>query len=140
MTRVSVDTAQGPESGPARESFRDLLGQLAGNSVALLRDEIELAKQGVQGRVRCALRGLVTMVIGVVVAQAALLALCAAVVIGLAPRLGLGNSTLIVGIGLAVIGGVVGFIGLQQLRETNLKPRKTSQALKEGQEWSKESA
>jgi hypothetical protein len=105
-----------------RESFRDLLGQLAGHSVALLRDEIELAKQAVQGRVQGALGGLVTVVIGVIVAQAALLALCAAAVIGLAPRLGLGISTLIVGTGLAVIGGVVGFIGLQQLKQTDLTP------------------
>ena len=137
---MSVDTAQGLESGRTRESFRDLLGQLAGHSVALLRDEIELAKQEVQGRVQGALGGLVTVVIGVIVAQAALLALCAAAVIGLAPRLGWGNSTLIVATGLAVISGVVGFIGVQHLRETALKARKTFQALKGDQEWSKESA
>jgi uncharacterized membrane protein YqjE len=137
---MSVDTAQAQESGRTRESFRDLLGQLAGHSVALFRDEIELAKQEVQGGVQCALGGLVTVVIGVILAQAALLALCAAAVIGLAPRLGLGNSTLIVGTGLAVIGGVVGFIGLQRLRATDLKPRKTFQALTGDQEWSKESA
>jgi hypothetical protein len=125
MTQVSVDTAQARESGRTHESFRDLLGQLAGHSVALLQDEIDLAKQEVQGRVQCALGGLVTVVIGVIVVQAGLLALCAAAVIGLAPRLGLGNSTLIVGTGLAVIGGVVGFIGLHRPRETDLKPRKT---------------
>ncbi len=137
---MSGDTAQAPEPGQARESFRDLLGQLAGHSVALLGDEIELAKQDVQARVQGALGGLVTVVIGVLVVQAALLALCAAAVIGLAPRLGLGNSTLIVGTGLAVIGSVVGFIGLQQLKATDLKPRKTGEALKGDREWSKESA
>ncbi len=137
---MSVDTAQGLESGRTRESFRDLLGQLAGNSVALLRDEVELAKQEVQGKVQGALGGLVTVVIGVIVAQAALLALCAAAVIGLAPSLGLGNSTLLVGTGLAVIGGVVGFIGLQRLRETDLKPRKTFQVLKGDEECSNGSA
>jgi hypothetical protein len=136
---MSGDTAQAPESGRASESFRDLLGQLAGHSVALLRDEIELAKQAVQGRVQGALGGLVTVVIGVIVAQAALLALCAAAVIGLAPRLGLGISTLIVGTGLAVISGVVGFIGLQQLKQTDLTPRKTLQRSKRGREWSNES-
>ena len=136
---MSGDTAQARESGRTRESFRDLLGQLAGNLVALLRYEIERAKQEVQGRVQRALGGLVTVVIGVIVAQAALLALCAAAVIGLAPRLGLGTSTLIVGTGLAVIGGVIGFIGLQRLRETALTPRKTVAAFKEDQEWSNQS-
>ena len=131
---MSVDTAQVREPERTRDSFRDLLGQLAGNSVALLRDEIELAKQEVQDRVQCALGGLVRVVIGVIVAQAALLVFCAAAVIGLAPRLGLGNSTLIVGTTLAVIGGVVGFIGLQKLRETDLNPRKAFQALKGDQE------
>ncbi len=128
MTRMSVDTSQAQESGRTRESFRDLLGQLARTSVALLRDEIDLAKLEVQDRVRCALGGLATVVIGVIVAQTAALALGAAAVIGLAPRLGLGTSTLIVGIGLAVIGGVVGFIGVRQLTDTDLIPRKTVQA------------
>jgi uncharacterized membrane protein YqjE len=122
---MSVDTSQARESRHTRESFRDLLGELAGTSVALLRDEIDLAKLEVQGRVQCALGGLVTVVIGVIVAQAALLALGAAAVIGLTPRLGMGTSTLIVGTGLAVIGGVVGFIGVRQLRDTDLTPRKT---------------
>ena len=137
---MSVDTAQKPESGRARESFRDLLGQLAGHSVGLLRNEIELAKQELQGKLQRFLGGLVTVAIGVIVAQAALLTLCAAAVIGLIPSLGLGGSTLIVGTGLAVIAGVVGFVGVQQLRETYLKPRKTFQALKEDQEWSNRSA
>jgi len=137
---MSGDTAQAPESGRARESFRDLLGQLAGHSVALLRDEIELAKQEMQGKVEYVFGGLVTIVIGVIVVQAALLALCAAAVIGLAPRLGLGISTLVVGTGLAVIGGFGGFVGWQKLRQTDLKPRKTLQGLKGGREWSKESA
>jgi uncharacterized membrane protein YqjE len=140
MTRMSGDTAQAPESGRVRESFRDLLGQLAGHSVALLRDAIELAKQEMQGKVECVFGRLVTIVIGVVVVQAALLALCAAAVIGLTPRLGLGISTLVVGTGLAVIGGIVGFVGLQQLKQMDLKPRKTLQSLKGEQEWSKESA
>lgn len=131
---MSVDTAQARESGRTRESFRDLLGQLAGTSVALLRDEIDLAKLEVQGRVQCALGGLVTVAIGVIVAQAALLALGAAVVIGLTPRLGLGISTLIVGTGLAVIGGVVGFIGVRQLRETDRIPRETVPAFTGDQE------
>lgn len=137
---MSGDTAQEPESGRARESVRELLGQLAGHSVTLLRDEIELAKQEMQGKVAGVFGGLVTMVIGVIVVQAALLTLGAAAVIGLAPRLGLGMSILVVGTGLAVIGGFVGFVGLQQLKHTDLKPRKTLQSLKGGQEWSKESA
>jgi uncharacterized membrane protein YqjE len=136
---MSRDTAQALESERPRESFRDLFGRLADNSVALLRDEIELAKQEMQGKVECVLGGLVTIAIGVIVVQAALLTLCAAAVIGLAPRLGLGSSTLVVGTGLAVIGGVVAFIGSRQLGQTGFKPRKMLQRLQGGPEWSNES-
>jgi len=137
---MSGDTAPGPESGQARDSLRGLLRQLAGRSAAVLRDELELSTQEVQGRVQGALGGLVTVGIGVLVVQAAVLALGAAAVIGLAPRWGWGMAALLVGTGLAVIGGVVGFIGWQQLHRMELTPRTTLQRLKGGQAWSNESA
>jgi len=129
---MSGDTIQGPELGRARDSLRGLLGQLAGRSAAVLRDEIELGTQEVQGRVQGALGGLVAVGIGVLVVQAAVLALGAAAVIGLAPRWGWGMAALIVGTGLAVLGGVVGYIGWQRLNPMDLMPRTTLQRLKGG--------
>lgn len=137
---MTGDTDQTQESRAARDSFRGLLEQLAGHAAALLRDEIDLAKQTVQSRVRRAVGGLATMVLGVIVAQAALLALCTAAVIGLAPRWGWGTSAFIVGIGLAVLGGVMGFIGVRQLSARHHTPQQTLQRAKGGHEWLNESA
>jgi hypothetical protein len=66
---MSVDTTQAEDTGRARDSFRALLGQLVSQSVALFQDEIDLAaKHEVRRTVQGTLGGLVTVVIGVIVA------------------------------------------------------------------------
>ncbi len=126
------------ESGRVRKSFGELLSQLASYSVGLFRDEMELAKQEMLKKLKMFQVGLVMIVIGAIIGQIALIILCIAAVIGLAAFLGFGMSTLIIGSGLALIGGVVALSGLRQIRQTNFKPEKTIQTLKENKEWLKE--
>ena len=66
-----------------RESFTELLGQLANNSAAVVHDEIELVIQGIREKVRAVRSGVLTVATGAVVSFAAFLSLCAALVIGL---------------------------------------------------------
>ncbi len=121
-----------------RESFGELLSQLANHSASLVRDEIELAKQEMREKLHTLSRGAITLVIGVALAWMALLALCAAVVIALSTYIGPGIAALVTGLGLAVIGGVIAFVGFRQLKKTGLKPEKSIRSLKEDKEWLKE--
>ncbi len=121
-----------------RESFGELLGQLAGHSAALVRDEIELARQETREKLRSLSSGAITLGVGVALVWMALLTLCAALVVGLSAHMGPGLAALATGLGLAVIGGAIGFVGFHRLKKTGLTPKKTIRSLKENKEWLKE--
>jgi uncharacterized membrane protein YqjE len=132
MNRVTA------EPGAERKSFGKLLSQLSSDSVALLRDEMELAKQEMREKVKTLLSGLMALAIGAMIGQIAAIILCAAAVIKLAEFIGFGISALIIGVGLSLLALIVILSGLRKIRQTNLKPEKTIQNLKDGKEWLKE--
>ena len=104
-----------------RESFTELLGQLASDSAAMVHDEIELLIQRIREKVR-ALRGGVLMVaIGAVISFAAFMSLCAALIIGLASYMAPVIAALITAAALALIAIVMALIGYRQLKKANLK-------------------
>jgi len=121
-----------------RESFGELLGDLANNSAALVRDEIELARQEMTEKVSELRSGATTAAIGLAIGFVALLTLTAAAVIGLAQLVGAGYSALIIGAALAIIGAITASAGLSQVKRTRLKPRQTIETLEENKEWLKE--
>jgi hypothetical protein len=127
-----------PDMGEGRESFGELLGQLANNSAALVRDEIALAKQEMSEKVSSFRSGVVTTAIGGVVALLGVLALIAAAIIGLAHYMDAGLAALIVGAVLALVGGIIAMTGIGRLKQTSLKPEQTMETLEEDKEWLKE--
>jgi VIT1/CCC1 family predicted Fe2+/Mn2+ transporter len=104
-----------------RESFTELLGQLANNSAAVVHDEIELVIQGIREKVRAVRSGVLTVATGAVVSFAAFLSLCAALIIGLTSYMAPVIAALVTGAALALIGVVIAFIGFKQLKKTILK-------------------
>lgn len=135
---VNNDIQRQEDTEAGRESFGELLGQLANNSASLVRDEIALAKQEMSEKVNSFRSGVVTTVIGGVVALLGVLALIAAAIIGLAHYMDAGLSALIVGGVLAIIGGAVALTGIGHLKQTSLKPKQTIKSLEEDKEWLKE--
>lgn len=127
-----------PEIVDQRESFGELLTQLANNSAALVRDELDLAKQEMREKAVSFKSGVVTIALGATVAYFGLLALVAAAIIGLAYYVGAGWSALIVGALLAIVGGITAMSGIGKLKRTNLKPEQTIETLEEDKEWLKE--
>ncbi len=104
-----------------RESFPELLGQLASNSAAVVHDEIELVIQGVREKTRAVRSGVVTVATGAAVGFAAFLSLCAACIIGLTSYMAPVTAALVTGGVLAFIGVVIVFIGFRQLKKSILK-------------------
>ncbi|HYP25976.1 MAG TPA: phage holin family protein [Blastocatellia bacterium] len=121
-----------------RESFGVLLGQLANDSAALVRDEIALAKQEMTEKVSAFKSGVVVLVAGAVIGLLAVLTLLAAAVIGLGNIIGPGYSALLIGVVLAVVAGIICAMGMRRLKETSLKPEQTIETLEEDKEWLKE--
>lgn len=135
---VNRDVERRTDMSEQRESFGELLGQLANNSAALVRDEIALAKQELSEKVSSFRSGVITTAVGGVVALLGVLALIAAAIIGLAHYMDAGLAALIVGVVLALIGGMIAFSGIGRLKRTSLKPEKTIETLEEDKEWLKE--
>ena len=121
-----------------RESFGELISELATNSSALVRDEIELAKQEMREKLNSFRAGVVTLAISGVVLLVGTLTLIAAAVIGLGHLIGPGWAALVIGGVLALVGGIAAMVGLGQLRRTSLKPEQTIETLQEDKEWLKE--
>lgn len=127
-----------PDAGLRRESFGELLSQLASNSAALVRDELELARTEVSEKIVVVRSGIVIVAAGALVALVAILTLTAAAVIGLSNYVGAGKSALIIGGGLAIIGSTTTVVGLGRIKHTSLKPAQTIESLEEDKEWLKE--
>ena len=106
------------EPATQRESFTELLGQLAKNSAAVVHDEIELVIQGIREKVRAVRSGVLTVATGAVVSFAAFLSLCAALVIGLTSYMAPVIAALVTGAALASLGVVIAFIGYKQLKKS----------------------
>jgi ABC-type xylose transport system permease subunit len=80
-----------------------------------------------------------TIVVGGLVAYAGLLAILAAVIVGLAAAgFGWWQAALLVGAIVAVIGGLLVQRGLAALKHADLAPRKTMETLKEDTQWAKD--
>ena len=104
-----------------RESFSELLGQLANNSAAVVHDEIELVIQGTREKVRAVRSGVLTVATGAVIGFAAFMSLCASLIIGLTSYMAPVIAALVTGAALALIGVVIAFIGYKQLKKSILK-------------------
>lgn len=99
-----------------RESFSELLEQLAKNSAAVVRDEIELFIQRIREMVNVILSGVLLIVTGAVISFAALMCFCAALIIALTSYMSPVLAALVTGVAFALLGIVIVFIGFRKLK------------------------
>jgi len=118
-----------------RESFTELLRQLANNSSALVHDEIVLVLQEIWEKVRAVRGGVLTVATGVAICFVAFMSLCAALIIELASYMPLVIAALVSGVGLALIGVVIASIGYRQLKRKIQKNEDNASTEKEVKEW-----
>ncbi|MBF0257513.1 MAG: phage holin family protein [Desulfamplus sp.] len=98
-----------------RESFTELLGQLASNSATMVHDEIELVIQRIREKVRSVRLGGLIFVTGALTIFAAFIFFCAALFFKLTYYMTPFIAALVISGGLAFIGIVIVFIGYRQL-------------------------
>lgn len=104
-----------------RESFTELLEQLANNFASVVHDEIALVVQGVREQVSAVCGGVFTIVAGTFIIFAALMSFCTALIIILASYMAPVMAALVTGTALAFFGGIVALIGYKQLKKAILK-------------------
>ncbi len=122
-------------------SLGELFADLARETSTLVRQEVALARTELSQKAGEIGKDLGFLAIGGAVAYAGLLAIIAAIVIGLA-TLGLPwwLSALLVGLVVAGIGYFLVQRGLSALKREGLAPQQTLDTLKEDAEWVKEQA
>ena len=120
-------------------SLGELFADLSRETSTLVRQEVELAKTEMTQKASRVGKDIGFMAVGGALAYAGLLALLAALVIGLA-TLGVPwwLSALLVGVVVVGIGYALIQKGLQALKRENLAPKQTIETLKEDAEWAKQ--
>ena len=114
-------------------SLGALFADLSDKTTLLIREEINLAKQEMTDKVKRAAMDVVSFLIGAFIAYIGLLALIAAAAIALALVLPDWVATLIVGLVVIAIGGIMVVVGINSLKDINLKPERTINTLKDTQ-------
>jgi hypothetical protein len=115
-----------------------LIGELANQSVGLVRDEVALARRELEQKLKTVQSAAAVVAIGAFIALIATLSICAAVIIALAEYVGPWQSALIVGLILGMAAGVAISIGVSRFKQTSLKPEQTIETIEENKEWLKE--
>jgi len=113
------------QTGKDERSLGELFGDLAGQTGALVREEVALAKAELTQNATRAGKDVGVLVIGGAVAYAGLLALLAAVILGLATALPAWLAALIVGLVVVGIGAALLQRGRAALAHLDLAPRQT---------------
>jgi len=106
-----------------RESFSELLEQLAKNSSAVVHNEIQLVIQRISEMVNAVRSGVLLIVTVAVISIAAFMCLCAALIIGLTSYMSPVIAALVTGVVFALVSFVIAFIGYRQLKSRSVTLR-----------------
>lgn len=104
-----------------KESFGDLLGDLAGHSAAIVKNELELAKTELSQKLSDYVKGITVLAVGAVLLLLGAGVLCASAVNALAFYVGFTMAALIVGGVLLLASCLILWIGVKQVKE--IRPR-----------------
>ena len=118
-------------------SLGDLFSELAEETSTLVRQEVALAQTELTEKATRIGKNVGFLVVGGAIGYAALLAVLAAVVIGLAVFIPAWLAALIVGLGVGAAAYMIISPALESLKKTDLTPRETVRSLKEDAQWLK---
>lgn len=120
------------DTNPRKEQgLGALFADLSDKTTLLIRQEISLAKEEMKSKVKRAAMDVVFFLIGAFIAYIGLLALIAAAALALSLVLPSWVATLIVGVVVILVGGILVWVGVNSLKNINLKPERTIETLKD---------
>lgn len=135
--RSPVDYEEHVPQGAPDQSVGELFVDLSRETFRLMRQELEFARLEVSRNVSKASRDTLFIVIGAAIVYAGFLSLLAAAVFGLTSFMPPSAAALLVGLIAVALGWLIVRVNRKKLREENLAPRKSFEALKGDKEWIK---
>lgn len=118
-------------------SLGDLFSELASETGTLVRQEVALAQAEMTKKAAKVGKNVGYLAVGGAVAYAAVLAILAAVIIGLSYFIPAWAAALIVGVVVGIVAYMMISSALASLKRTDLAPRETVETLKEDAQWLK---
>lgn len=118
-------------------SLGDLFSELASETGTLVRQEVALAQAEMTKKATKVGKNVGYLAVGGAVAYAAVLAILAAVIIGLSYFIPAWAAALIVGVVVGIAAYMMISSALAALKRTDLAPRETVETLKEDAQWLK---
>ena len=119
-------------------SLGELFSTLATETGTLVRQEVALAQSEITRKAARVGTQVGYLVVGGAIGYAALLAIIAAIIIGVANFIPLWASALAVGLVTGAIAAFLIMSALKKLRETDVTPRQTVESIKEDAKWLKD--
>jgi len=119
-------------------SIGELFAELASDTSTLVRQEVTLAKAELTRNAARVGKQVGLLAVGGALGCAALLAIVAAAIMGLAEVIPAWVSALVVGVVFAAIAGLLITKALHALKQTEIAPRQTIETLKEDAQWMKD--
>jgi hypothetical protein len=119
-------------------SVGELLRDLAQDVSRLIRDELALARSETNDKIQGMMRSTMSIIAGGFMLLAALIVLLQALVIALANVMPAWAAACLVGLVVAIIGGIMVYAGQKQLSETQLTPERTAHNLRKDINLAKE--
>ena len=119
-------------------SLGDLFSELAAETGTLVRQEVALAQAEITSKATRVGKNVGFLAVGGAIGYAALLAILTGIVLGLSYFMPEWIAAILVGL---VVGAVAFFMissGLEDLKNTNLKPEETVDSIKEDAQWLKD--
>ena len=116
----------------------ELFSDLASETSTLFRNEVALAKVELTDKATKVGKNVASLVIGGAVAYAALLAICAAVILLLDMAIPAWLAALVVGLIVGCVAWLLISRAVANLRRTQLTPQQSVESLKEDAQWIKD--
>lgn len=130
-----------PPAAKEDRSLGELFGELSRETTTLVRQEVDLAKTEMSQKAAVVGKDVGFLAAGGAVAYAGLLALIAALIIGLGQAgVTWWLSALVVGLIVVGVGGFLVWRGLDNLKHETMVPQETIGTLKEDARWAKDQA
>jgi hypothetical protein len=123
-----------PDERPLGELFSDLVTE----TTTLVRNEVALAKVEITQKATKVGRNVGSLVIGGAIGYAALLAICAAVILLLDYVMPAWLAALLVGVVVGIVSWMLISKAMKTLQTMEYKPQETVESLKEDAQWIKD--
>lgn len=118
----------------------ELFSELASNTGTLVRKEVELVAVEMTVKAKTAGRNAAMVAVGSAVTLLGVMALMAALVLGLGTFMPLWAAALVVGAVVSTTGGALAMGGMKAFKAIDVAPRQTMETLEENRQWLKNQA